>query len=562
MKEVYTGGNTFFVSGTGYSPIGDFLSDKNIPINPNNYHALTECLICGLACNDSDLIQNETYWEARGDPTEVALIVSALKGGIKHADLDALPRIDTIPFESHLQFMATLHRNSGNNVVYVKGALERILGMCSHHMDAQSDQVELSKLDLANLYSIAEKMEQKGLRVLAFAKKVIPQNLEKIRIADVDSGLTFLGFQAMLDPPRPEVIDAIRECQNAGITVKMITGDSLNTAINIGQQVGLNKNGKLRAITGRELEQYSDAELAEVASKTDVFARVLPDQKFALVKALQSRGNIVAMTGDGVNDAPALKQADIGIAMGISGTEVTKEASDIVLTDDNFASIKSAVEEGRRTLDTLIKFIVWTLPTNFGEGMIVLAAIFMGMTLPITPVQILWVNMTTAITLGMMLIFEPKEYDIMKRPPRNPKSPILNRTLMIRIVLVSSIIMLSAFVLFQTELESGTPVEEARTITVNTVVMIEIFYLFNCRSLNKSMFSIGLFSNRWILIGVGIMLALQTIFTYLPVMNELFDTRPISFESWMKILGIAAATFVIIEIEKRISGRLKIAPKR
>jgi cation-transporting P-type ATPase F len=562
VKEVYAGGNTFFVSGTGYSPAGEFFSDKNVRINPKNHYALTECLICGLACNDSDLIQNETQWVARGDPTEVALIVSALKGEIRSTELEALPRIDTIPFESHLQFMATLHRNPDSNVVYAKGALERILGMCSHHIDAQSNQAELSKSDFVNLYSVAEKMELKGLRVLAFAKKGIPQSVEKIEVADVDSGLTFLGFQAMLDPPRPEVIDAIRECQNAGITVKMISGDGLNTAINIGQQIGLNKNGKLRAITGRELERYSEAEMVEVANNTDVFARVLPDQKFALVRALQSKGNIVAMTGDGVNDAPALKQADIGIAMGMSGTEVAKEASDIVLTDDNFASIKSAVEEGRRTLDTLIKFIVWTLPTNFGEGMIVLAAIFMGMALPIIPVQILWINMTTAIALGMMLIFEPKEYDIMKRPPRNPKSSILTFTLVMRIVLVSSIIMLSAFVLFQAELENGTPIEEARTIAVNTVVMIEIFYLFNCRSLNKSMFSIGLFSNRWILIGVGVMLALQAMFTYLPVMNELFDTRPVSFEAWMKILGVAAATFVIIEIEKWISGRLKIASKR
>jgi cation-transporting ATPase F len=537
------------------------LSDKNIRINPKDHYALAECLICGLACNDSDLIQNKMQWAARGDPTEVALIVSALKGQITSTDLEALPRIDTIPFESHLQFMATLHKNSGSNIVYVKGALERILGMCSHRMDAKSNQVGLSESDLVNLYLIAEKMEQKGLRVLAFAKKEIPQSFEKIEIADVNSGLTFLGFQAMLDPPRPEVIDAIRECQNAGITVKMITGDGLNTAINIGEQIGLNRKGKLRAITGRELERYSEAELVEVASKTDVFARVLPDQKFALVKALQSKGNIVAMTGDGVNDAPALKQADIGIAMGISGTEVAKEASDIVLTDDNFASIKSAVEEGRRTLDTLIKFIVWTLPTNFGEGMIVLAAIFMGMILPITPVQILWINMTTAIALGMMLIFEPKEYDIMKRPPRDPKSSILTFTLGIRIVLVSSIIMLSAFVLFQTELENGTSIEEARTIAVNTVVMIEIFYLFNCRSLNKSMFSIGLFSNRWILMGVGVMLMLQIILTYLPVMNELFDTRPISFELWMKILGVAAATFIIVEIEKRVSGRFKITSK-
>lgn len=559
VSEVYAGQKTFHVSGTGYSPHGMFWMERNVEINPKEHPDLTGCLVCGLVCNDSDLIEDENGWKSRGDPTEVALIVSGIKAGIRAANLKSLPRIDTIPFESHLQFMATLHETSSdNNTVYVKGAVEKILSMCSHQLIGASNEA-LSKSDLTSLRTISENIESKGLRVLAFAKKEVSKSLNKIEIADVASGMVFLGFQAMQDPPRPEVIEAIRECQSAGITVKMITGDSLNTAVSIGEQIGLNRNrnGSLNAITGRDLERYSGDDLVEIACKTDVFARVLPDQKFALVRALQSRGNVVAMTGDGVNDAPALKQADIGIAMGITGTEVAKEASDIVLTDDNFASIKEAVEEGRRILDTLIKFIIWTLPTNFGQGMIVLVAVFMGLTLAILPAQILWINMTSAIALGMMLIFEPKESDIMMRPPRNPKTAMLTPSLIIRIVLVSAIITISSYGLFYLELDGGMVIEEARTMAVNTVIMIELFYLFNCRSLTKSVFAIGFFSNKWILVGVGIMMSLQMIFTYVPFMNVLFETHPISLEAWLKIIGVSVLTFVIIEVEKQISKKFK-----
>ena len=406
-------------------------------------------------------------------------------------------------------------------------------------------------------------MASKGLRVLAFAKKKMANENHKIEISDVDNGLVFLGFQAMLDPPRPEVIEAIRECQNAGIRVKMITGDNLKTAISIGRQIGLNQSSQenrrnVTAITGKELEQYSGNDLVEIVDKTDVFARVLPERKFSIVKALQSQGNIVAMTGDGVNDAPALKQADVGIAMGITGTEVAKEASDVILTDDNFASIKAAVEEGRRILDTLIKFITWTLPTNFGEGLVILASVFAGLLMPILPVQILWINMTTALALGMMLIFEPKEHDVMKRPPRKPHSPILTKDLIIQISIVSMCILISAYGLFEWSIEDGSTVEEARTIAVNTIVMIEIFYLFNCRSLTKSVFRMGFFSNKLIFLGVTVMILLQIAFTYTPVMNEIFQSKPIGIESWLKILAVSIIIFLIIETKKFVSNRLNL----
>jgi Ca2+-transporting ATPase len=298
------------------------------------------------------------------------------------------------------------------------------------------------------------------------------------------------------------------------------------------------------------MAQMSDRELMAAADKTAVFARVTPEQKLRLVEALQARGNVVAMTGDGVNDAPALKQADIGIAMGITGTEVAKEAADMVLTDDSFASIEAAVEEGRGVFDNLTKFIIWTLPTNLGEGLVILGAIFAGVTLPILPVQILWINMTTAVLLGLMLAFEPKEPGIMMRAPRDPKAPILTRELIGRIFIVGTLMLASAFGLFEWELMRGAPVAEARTVAVNVFVMTELFYLFNCRSLKKSMFQIGLFSNLWVWGGVATMLFLQILYTYLPAMNWMFHSAPISLEAWGRILAVSVIVFFVVGLEK------------
>ena len=562
VSEIYAGGKLFEVSGTGFQPTGEIKHDQN-SINLNEYQTLKECLIAGLLCNDSDLIQKENHWEAKGDPTEVALITAAHKVNLKQTLTESFYRIDEIPFDSHLQFMATLHDNAGDKIVYVKGSVEKILAMSSYEINDHAGHENFTEINVSKLNEIADSMASKGLRVLAFAKKKMAYGNNKIKISDVDNGLIFLGFQAMLDPPRPEVIEAIRECQNAGIRVKMITGDNLKTAISIGRQIGLNQPSQenrrnLTAITGKELEQYSGNDLIEIVDKTDVFARILPERKFSIVKALQSKGNIVAMTGDGVNDAPALKQADVGIAMGITGTEVAKEASDVILTDDNFASIKAAVEEGRRILDTLIKFITWTLPTSFGEGLVILTSIFLGLLMPILPVQILWINMTTVLALGTMLIFEPKEPDVMKRPPRRPNSPILTKDLTIQIIIVSTCILISVYGLFEWSTEEGSTIEESRTIAVNTIVMIEIFYLFNCRSLTKSIFRMGFFSNKLIFLGVIVMILLQIAFTYTPIMNEIFQSKPIGIESWLKIVGVSVITFLIIETKKFVSNKLEI----
>jgi Ca2+-transporting ATPase len=410
-------------------------------------------------------------------------------------------------------------------------------------------------------------MATKGLRVLAFAQR--KARAEQRHLDHQLAELTFLGLQGMLDPPRPEAIAAVRLCQRAGIAVKMITGDHLLTAEAIGHQMGLRGSGKVgrsNAISGRELEQISDDDLPAIAEASVVFARVTPEQKLRLVKALQSRGEIVAMTGDGVNDAPALKQADIGIAMGIFGTDVAKGAADMILTDDNFASIEAAVEEGRAIFDNLKKFIVWTLPTNFGESFVLLAAILLGTALPMFPVQLLWINMMTAVSLGVMLVFEPKEPDLMHRPPRDPRQPILTFDLVMRTGLVSVLILAGAFALFLWETQrQGADLAEARTTVVNVVVVVEVFYLLSCRSLTRSAFAIGLFSNLWLIAGIGLAIATQLLFTYAPLMNKLFHSAPITGEAWLGIVAVGVIAFTAVELEKWIrfgrSRSTNVSPK-
>jgi len=552
VREILAGGKLYEVTGGGYEPKGELKID-GAALKIAGHPALAECLRAGVLCNDAQLLREDGgRIKVQGDPTEAAMLVAGEKGGLPHADTHKeSPRVDVIPFESGHMFRATLHDAQAGRVIYKVGAVERILDRCA---DALDEHGKNAPLDREAVLRAVEQMAGRGLRVLAIVRRQVDASHSKLEHGHVAEGLTFLGLQGMIDPPRPEAIESIRKCQEAGIAVKMITGDHLITARAIAQQIGLKgreENGALVALAGSELEKISDADLLEIAERTAVFARVAPEQKLRLVRALQSRGHIVAMTGDGVNDAPALKQANIGVAMGISGTDVAKGAAAMILTDDNFASIEAAVEEGRGVFDNLTKFIVWTLPTNTGEALILLTAILFGITLPILPVQILWVNMMTSILLGLMLVFEPKEQGLMQRPPRDPRKPLLTFALAMRIGLVALVMLAGAFWLFFYEVNlAGGTVAAARTAVINVIVVVEIAYLFNCRSLSHSFFSTKFLSNRWAIAGSLAMLAAQLLLTYTPVMNELFHTAPISAESWLRIVGVAAVAFVVVEIEK------------
>jgi cation-transporting P-type ATPase F len=541
VRAIFSGDRHFTVSGHGYSPEGEIRHDE-IPAACDG--ALRECLVAGALCNDAGLARSGHQWTITGDPTEAALLVAARKGGLDENTLQALfTRQDELPFDASRQYMATLHAFEDEQVVYVKGALERLLPRCVDQLSAGG---QAEALDRVQIESVAEGFAGQGMRVLLLARRVVPRAGELSD--DCLQELSLIGLVGMIDPPRKAAISAIRNCHSAGIRVKMITGDHAVTALAIARQIGLSAE---RALTGRELALLDEDELALAAHETDVFARVEPEQKLRLVRALQSRGEVVAMTGDGVNDAPALKQANIGIAMGLGGTEVAKEASAMVLTDDNFASIEAAVEEGRGVWDNLVKFITWTLPTNFGEGLVIVAAILFGSSLPITPLQILWINMTTAVLLGLTLAFEPIERGIMHRPPRRLETPVLDGALIRRIVLVSLLLLAGAFGLYLRELEQGRSLAEARTVAVNVFVMVEMLYLFNCRSLTRSFWTLGIFSNLWVWGGIATMLALQMLLTYCAPLNATFQTAPIGIVQWLQIFAFALLSSLVIALEKR-----------
>ncbi|MES9925730.1 MAG: cation-transporting P-type ATPase [Candidatus Thiodiazotropha endolucinida] len=553
VKEVCAGGGCYEFAGTGYAPEGNIsLSDSVIDVKVHG--VLIECLRAGLLCNDSRLIHNENKWGIEGDPTEAALVSAALKAGLTvESSEQEYPRIDTLPFESEHHYMATLHQTAAeaHGIIYLKGSVESIVSRCQDALDPNGDRTQL---DTDLIDQQVEEMAIRGLRVLSFARKIPSAPTSSVGHADVSEGLTFLGLQAMMDPPRQEAISSVNTCQQAGVRVKMITGDHVVTAASIAHQIGLDGTTKDNmddfAISGHALTELTDQNLVDAAGKISVFARVTPEQKLRLVEALQAQGHVVAMTGDGVNDAPALKQADIGVAMGMGGTEVAKEAADMVLTDDNFSTIEAAVEEGRAVFDNLVKFITWTLPTNVGEGLVILLAVFLGVALPITPVQILWINMTTAVLLGLMLAFEDKEPGIMTRPPRRPETPVITQELAIRIGVVSLMLVAGAFGLFEWVLSQGQSLEIARTVAMNMFVFGELFYLFNCRSLRYSMFQLGIFTNRWLILGVTVMTGLQILMTYVPTMNLLFGTAPIGLVEWGLILGGGLAIYTVVGTEK------------
>lgn len=546
VQSIITSEHFFRVSGVGYAPDGIFELDEN-PVDIDTAPDLEELLRGGLLCNDAQLRQEHGQWHIDGDPTEGALIVAAVKGGLDNQlEVESRPRRDVIPFESEHRFMASLHHDhAGHSFVYVKGAPERLLEMCLLERCTGTDRPLRPQEWRAHI----ERLAAQGQRVLAIAFRAAATNQRELRFDDVEHGLTLLGLVGMIDPPREEAIRAVAACRAAGIKVKMITGDHAVTATAIAAQIGIG-DGRA-AITGNELAQMDATRLRETAAQASVYARVSPEHKLRLVEALQSQGEVVAMTGDGVNDAPALKRADVGVAMGVTGTEAAKEAADIVLADDNFASIVNAVEEGRTVYDNLRKTILFMMSTNGAEAGALIVAIAFGWMLPILPVQILWVNMLTAVTLSLALVFEPAENDVMTRPPRAPNAPLFSRHFVWRTLFVSLLASLSVLAIFHWEQAHGASIDAARTTAVNALVMIEIFYLLNTRHLLAATRPLqALRGNRFVPITIAVAVAMQLLYTYTPFMQAWFQSAPLSADAWVRIVLIGMSIYAAVEMEK------------
>lgn len=549
VSTIATSHDLFELSGTGYDPHGAIsLSDRDVLAEERPL--LQEVARVSMLCNDASLEHKNGEWLVHGDPMEGALLVAGLKAGL---DLDEeakqYPRTDLIPFEAEHRFMATLHHDHrGDTFIFLKGAPEQLLEMCTYQRSLNGDQ----PLDKHYWLDRIEVLAGNGQRVLAIATKRANPKQEELSFSDLENELVILGMLGLIDPPREEAIEAVQICGRAGIRVKMITGDHGATARAIAKQLKLKNSDEV--LTGTELEKMSEEMLRQRVLDVDIYARVNPEHKLRLVRSLQEHGLIVAMTGDGVNDAPALKRADVGTAMGYNGTEAAKEASEMVLADDNFASITHAVEEGRTVYDNLKKAILFILPTNGGEALIILAAIAFGFhQMPLIPVQILWVNMVTAVTLALSLAFEPPEPNVMQRPPRDAHEPILTAYLIWRIVYVSMILMGGTFGLFIWEMEQDASIEHAQTVAVNTLIMFEIFYLFNSRYMTDSIFSWeGLSGNRYVLIAIAILVILQLGFTYFTPMQSLFGTKAIDLTIWFRIVLVASSVLFLVEFEKYV----------
>ncbi|WP_019612096.1 cation-transporting P-type ATPase [Thioalkalivibrio sp. AKL7] len=557
VKSIVTTGAEYELTGVGYEPHGGITRDGQ-EADPESDPLLAEILRGILLCNDAEVYPKDDAWTMEGDPTEGALITAAMKGGLDPKEVnERYVRDDVIPFESSYKFMATLHHDhEGGAFVFLKGAPERVLAVCSHQRTADGEE----PLDAEHWQQWMDGVAARGQRLLALATRSMEDHRRELEFADIeDGGLTLVAVCGIIDPPREEAIKAVAHCQEAGIRVKMITGDHGVTARAIADELGINTEGGV--VVGHELGNATDEELEEQVRHVDVFARATPEHKLRLVRAIQSHHEVVAMTGDGVNDAPALKRADVGIAMGIKGTEAAREASEMVLADDNFASIANAVEEGRTVYDNLKKAILFLLPTNGGQAFTIVAAILLGLTLPLTPVQVLWVNMVTAVTLALALAFEPTEPGVMQRPPRPPRTPLLSGFLIWRVGFVSALLVAGTFGHFLWLEQQGVAAEFARTVAINTLVMGQLFFLFNSRYiLEPSCNREGLFGSRPVLIAVGALILLQGMFTYAPPLQFLFGTTAIGLEEWGRILVFGIVLFTLVELEKAFLRRRGFNP--
>ncbi|MDP3607774.1 MAG: HAD-IC family P-type ATPase [Methylophilus sp.] len=543
---------TLKVSGSGYQPEGTFLYEDDTPVDIEHADELIDLLVCATLCNDAQIKQDEAgIWRMVGDPTEGALQAMASKGELDANDMkQRYPRIDEIPFESERQWMATLHHHhQGRDFILIKGAPEKILKLCLR--DA------VGELDHAKWEARIANAASNGQRVLALAKCDLDENGKLLCVDDITTRFSLLGMVGMIDPPRQEAIEAVAECQSAGLRVMMITGDHEVTATAIAKQLGL---AAKHTLNGSAIEALSDSELRQMVGQVDVVARASPQHKLRLVEALQAEGEIVAMTGDGVNDAPAIKAADIGVAMGGKGTDAAREAADLVLTDDNFATITNAVKEGRVVFDNIKKALLFILPTNGGQAGVILIALFLGIALPITAGQILWVNMVTAVTLALALAFELAEPNIMKRLPRSPKEPLITKVIAIRILYVSILMIAVTFAIFEWELARGSSMATARTSAVNMLVVGELVYLFNVRYFTASSFHWHVFTGNRVAIVVSLLLlGFQMIFTYTSFMHQFFGSESLDWMSWFAICILGFVKFVAVEVEKVIWRMKKVS---
>ncbi len=552
--HVVTSTGTLSVSGTGYDPEGQITreSENGAESEAAEDPVLREIAVGGILCNDSTLRQKDGKWTVEGDPTEGALLAFGRKAGLDRDELEGeWKRRSSVPFESEHKYMASLNESPEGGVrVFLKGAPEIVLQYCSKQRGPDGDE----DLDTDKWHEAMDRRAEDGERLLALAVKEVPDDTSDIEHEDVKDGFVLLGLFGLMDPPRDEAVDAVQTCHEAGVEVKMITGDHAKTAFAIGKRLGL--DGKGKAVTGAELEAMSDEEMRKAVVETNVFARTSPEHKLRLVKALQAEGRIVAMTGDGVNDAPALKSADVGVAMGVKGTEAAKEAAEVVLADDNFSSIEHAVEEGRQVYDNIRKSILFILPTNGAQAGVVIASVLGGLTLPLTPVQILWVNMITAVTLALSLIFEPAEENLMKRPPRDAGEAIMPAFFLWRIGFVSVLIMCGSLGMFLWKQGLVDDLDQARTAAVNALIAGQIFYLLNSRFMHASSLRFNiLFANPKVAYAILFIIGAQILFTYLPLMNLWFGTKPISLMATVPILAVGVIVFFAVELEKAVVRR-------
>jgi len=558
VQKIFLAGRMVDVSGVGFQPQGGF-EIAGSPLIASEDRSLDMFLKIAALCNDSSLKSDkEDRWEILGDPTEGALVVASAKAGLKKSQLEeSLPRIEEIPFDPKNRYMATFHRtDSGEALAFLKGAPETILDMCSHVLD-KGETRALTEEDKKDYLVASSDMAGEALRVLALAYAPIKlQDMERFK-RDGPVELIFAGFSGMIDPPRPEAIRSVTLCKRAGIKVTMATGDHKITAQAIAREIGIYEEGS-RVLTGSELDSLSDEELDALIQDTSVFARVSPQHKHRIVQSLQRRGHIVAMTGDGVNDAPALKASEIGIAMGITGTDVTKETAEMILTDDNFQSIVNAVEEGRVIFENIRKVVKYLISTNAGEILTILVSlVFLAINVLIfTPVQILWVNLVTDGLLVINLAMEPKEEDVMDQPPRNPKANIINKDILKSVLFVAAFMAAGTLWVFTSELNGGD-IHRAQTLGFTTLAMFQIFNALNCRSRDKSVFKIGLFTNKYLIAAIAASIALQFTATEVAFFQMALGTVELSLHDWATIFAVSSTVFFAEEIRKLIMKKIK-----